>query len=263
MRTTDPFDRFADEALPRTPTRQAPCQHRFATRTRDGCHVCFLNGNACSQTFIVMNASLVSVERRFVRKSRFSRNDKAIDGSATPSEAFSQFVIATRDQLLRALRAHVSPDIAAEVLADAYAYAWAHWSRITALDNPTGYVYRVAERIGYRMESTRRQSTTTYFNDAVERPEMNWVNHFAVTDRYTDRVVVDLLHGLPHRQRGCVLLIHGYGWTYKQTAETLGLPLSTVTNEATRGLQKLRDALKPNDPASRTTINPPQSQTAK
>ncbi len=183
-----------------------------------------------------------------------SRENLAVDGANAAPASFAQFVLASRDQLLRALRSHLSPDIAADVLADAYAYAWAHWSRIAELENPTAYVYRVAERCGYRMESTKRLGSSVSIGFSVDEADAEWLRNQTVSDSYGEGSVADLLQRLPHRQRGCVLLIHGYGWTYKQTAETLDLPLTTVTNEATRGMQKLRAAMKSDDATSRTPI---------
>jgi DNA-directed RNA polymerase specialized sigma24 family protein len=152
-------------------------------------------------------------------------------------QRFAEFVTRSRDQLLRALRATLLPEFAVEALADAYAYAWTHWDHVSTLTNPVGYVYRVAERSGTRAEMRDRKHTidSTALTNSTAPTE--WFDAYQSDDQ-----TIELLRALPQRQRACVLLIHAYGWSYKETADMLSLPLTTVTNEATRGLQRLRTA---------------------
>jgi DNA-directed RNA polymerase specialized sigma24 family protein len=54
-------------------------------------------------------------------------------------------------------------------------------------------------------------------------------------------------------QRVCVLLVHGFGWTYNEVAELLGMKRSEVNNHVHRGLAHLRtitiaDPLLEDDP---------------
>jgi DNA-directed RNA polymerase specialized sigma24 family protein len=144
---------------------------------------------------------------------------------------FCTFVETSRDRLRRALVAHHGPDVGVEALADGYAYAWAHWARVETLDNPVGYVFRVADRFGARR--TQRSQREPVFDPDDVSP-LPWFDE----ERHVD--VVKILSQLPARQRAAVLLIHGYGWSYQQAATTLDLPITTVTNDATRGLRQLK-----------------------
>jgi DNA-directed RNA polymerase specialized sigma24 family protein len=162
--------------------------------------------------------------------------------NADDERQFTAFVTGSRDRLLRALRTTLSPQYAVEALADAYAYVWSRWEYVAGLDNPVGYVYRVAERAGIRAEIRDRKHTfdiasaaAADFEDA-STTQIPWFDTYRSDDR-----TVETLRALPPRQRACVLLIHAYGWKYKEAAEVLSLPLTTVTNEATRGLQRLRN----------------------
>jgi DNA-directed RNA polymerase specialized sigma24 family protein len=150
--------------------------------------------------------------------------------SASSEQRFTTFVEQSKTNLLRALSVQFSPDVAADALADAYAYVWMHWGELETGSNPVGYTYRVAERCGARSEMRWRSQ-----NEYQEHTAPAWFDTYASDDR-----AIALLRSLPSRQRACVLLIHGYGWSYKQTANTLGLPLTTITNDARRGLEKLR-----------------------
>jgi RNA polymerase sigma factor (sigma-70 family) len=51
------------------------------------------------------------------------------------------------------------------------------------------------------------------------------------------------LQRLSERQRVCVVLVHGYGWTHQEVADLLGISPSSVQNHAQRGLARLRDAI--------------------
>jgi RNA polymerase sigma factor (sigma-70 family) len=51
------------------------------------------------------------------------------------------------------------------------------------------------------------------------------------------------LASLSRRQRQAVVLIHGYGYTQRETAALLGVSASSVQNHMERGLAKLRFAL--------------------
>ena len=49
---------------------------------------------------------------------------------------------------------------------------------------------------------------------------------------------------LTEQQRSAVVLVHGFGWTLAETAEVLGVRVSTVRNHVRRGLAKLHAALE-------------------
>jgi DNA-directed RNA polymerase specialized sigma24 family protein len=147
------------------------------------------------------------------------------------SRSFSEFVIASRHRLLRAVIAHHGPQIGTEALADAYAYAWQHWDRVRRVQNPTGYVFRAADRIGIQRS---RKSWRETPDGVTHGTETGWCDNVAHPE------VISVLRVLPVRQRAAVLLVHGYGFSYKEAAETLDIPITTLTNDATRGLARLR-----------------------
>jgi DNA-directed RNA polymerase specialized sigma24 family protein len=189
---------------------------------------------------------MMDVKRSFQRGGDHSGDELA--------NSFDAFVLRSRSDLFRALAAHFHHEVATEVLADAYAYAWVHWDTLAGIENPTGYIYRVAERLGMRAEVHNRRFSATEqlgeqlgeHNDqgarisgtcSAARGDPRWLEAYE-----SDSSVIELLRVLPSRQRACVLLIHAYGWTYKDAARTLDLPITTVTNEATRGMMRLRNS---------------------
>ncbi len=131
----------------------------------------------------------------------------------------------------RALVGLAGPEVASDATAEAFEYAWRNWDRVAAMDNPAGYVYRVARsRIGRR----RRRF------EAADLPGI---------DRLPDvePALVGLLTRLPERQRVCVFLVHGCQWHYGEVGELLGLSASSVRTHCDRALGALRRGLKVDD----------------
>jgi DNA-directed RNA polymerase specialized sigma24 family protein len=205
-----------------------------------------------------MRALADAARSSLVDGNRSDQRPRALHRGADPT-SFDAFVVRSRADLFRALAAQFHHETATEALADAYAYAWKHWDALALMENPTGYVYRIAERVALRAEIRNRNAYSTQqvreLSDS-ETPttgvgssklsDSRWLE-----DYESDVSVVEILRVLPSRQRACVLLIHAYGWTYKQAALTLDLPITTVTNEATRGMARLRN----NKPVQTAQLN--------
>ena len=70
-----------------------------------------------------------------------------------------EFVVFSEQAALRlrpALVAHYGVETANDLCADAIAYAWENWDRVRDLDNPVGYLYRVATSRARRYRRWRR-----------------------------------------------------------------------------------------------------------
>jgi DNA-directed RNA polymerase specialized sigma24 family protein len=158
-------------------------------------------------------------------------------GDAHPcADSFAQFVVENRQSLRRALVAHHGPDAGTEALADAFAYAWQHWERVATLANPVGYVFRVGDRLGVKASVRQRREPSIDTGD--ERSQQGHPPPWFDSDVAPE--LAELLATLPARQRTAVLLIHAYGYTYRETAELLDVPLTTATNDVIRGMKALR-----------------------
>jgi RNA polymerase sigma factor (sigma-70 family) len=140
--------------------------------------------------------------------------------------AFSEFVETHGERLRRVLVAGYGVEVGNDACAEALAYAWEHWDRVSALDNPVGYLYRVAQ------SSTRRHRR---WSRRVALPSESPPEPGAL-----DADLSSALGRLSQRQRQCVVLVHVYDWTYQQAADSLNLPLTTVRNHVHRGLKALR-----------------------
>ena len=149
--------------------------------------------------------------------------------SATSSktlESFESFVIVHEPRLRRAFVAAYGGERGREATAEALAYAWEHWDRISVMANPGGYLYRVGQS-----KTRSRRRPLTYL--PVDANDATW-----------DPRLVPALTSLTQRQRTAVVLIHGFDWSLREVSELTGTKVTTVQNHLERGMSKLRQQLK-------------------
>jgi RNA polymerase sigma-70 factor (ECF subfamily) len=139
---------------------------------------------------------------------------------------FSAFVAEVEPRLRRALVAAYGPERGRDAAAEALAYAWQHWTEVSTMANPAGYLYRVGQ------SRTRPRKQPVVF---PPRPEGDpaWVEPELLTS----------IGLLTEAQRVAVVLVHAYGWTHVEVAELTGVSASSVQTHLGRGLAKLRRSL--------------------
>jgi len=146
------------------------------------------------------------------------------------AEAFTGFVREVGPRLKQSLIAALGGEVGREATAEALAWAWENWSRLQTMQNPAGYLYRVGRNRG--ISALRRRPV---FPPLIESPsEGPWIE---------PGLPLALAH-LAEMQRVTVLLVHGFGWTYREVAEHLGVAVGTVQTHVERGMSKLRIELK-------------------
>jgi RNA polymerase sigma-70 factor (ECF subfamily) len=142
------------------------------------------------------------------------------------AQEFDDFVRAVRPRLLRAFVSSRGVDGAEDATAEALAWAWEHWSEVIEMENPAGYLFRV----GQSRTRTRRRA-------ALPAPAA-----IGVPD--VEPALVPSLLALPATQRTAVWLVHGCGWSYAEVAAAMDTSPTMVGNHVSRGLARLRRALK-------------------
>jgi DNA-directed RNA polymerase specialized sigma24 family protein len=140
-------------------------------------------------------------------------------------DVFERFVRMVEPGLRRALTGHLRRDQIPDALAEAFAYAWQHRDRVMAMDNPNGYLYRVAQS----KSRSRRQGWQT------------WTEDRGVPD--IEPGLAPALAELSPAQFRAVWLVHGCGWTYAETAVALDVSASTVGSHVARAMTHLRGQL--------------------
>jgi RNA polymerase sigma-70 factor (ECF subfamily) len=159
-----------------------------------------------------------------------------VSGSNTcRSPDFEAFLEEHGDRLRRVLVARYGVDVGNDICADALAYAWQHWGRVSALDNAVGYLYRVAQSSSRKH---RRWSRTPKLPVEISPTSES------VHPGLLDLGLHTALAKLRPNQRACVVLVHVYDWTYQQTADALNMPVTSVRNHLHRGLAALKKTLE-------------------
>lgn len=148
----------------------------------------------------------------------------------TPAEVereFASFIEETEPRLLRALVGAFGSDVGREATSDALAYAWENWSRISEMDNPVGYLFRVGQS---RSRSYRRERV--WFPDVSPHELPN-----------VDPRLPAALGQLSRMQRAAVVLLFVEDMPEREAGEALGISRGAVRKHAERGLAKLRRSL--------------------
>ncbi len=139
---------------------------------------------------------------------------------------FTDFFAESEPRIRRALVAAYGPERGREAAAEALAYAWQHWDAVKVMTNPVGYLYRVGQ-------SKSRPRRRAQVFPIAPRSRESWF----------EPGLPEALNELTERERTAVVLIEGYGWTYREVADTIGVARSTVQVHFERGLAKLRSSL--------------------
>lgn len=145
--------------------------------------------------------------------------------------AFAEFVAEAEPRLQRALVALRGREDGHDATAEALAWAWQNWERVTAMDNPIGYLFRVGQSRSRRRLHGHLEAVDPHGHMPYVEPGLG-----------------PALAELSVTQRTAVVLVHGCQWTYAEVAEALGISRSSVGTHVTRGMGRLRAALDTEEP---------------
>jgi RNA polymerase sigma-70 factor (ECF subfamily) len=169
----------------------------------------------------------------------------ASDGISVPapvSEAgrFEEFFEAESRTLYRRL-CLVTGDRqeAEEVMQDAFISVLERWDRVSAMENPTGYLYRTAF---HAVHKRSRRAARALRHIVLMRPEHD---EFAAAD---DREIVRRALGLlTRRQRAAVVLTELLGYSSEEAGTIMGARAVTVRVLASQGRAAMRRILGGSD----------------
>lgn len=122
------------------------------------------------------------------------------------------------------------------------------YSDVTAVDNPQGYLFRIAANVANEWRERAR----------VKRPHDNsWLDDLLIDHDHEpenilaheqiDARVHEAVDTLPPRQREILILHVEHRMTYKQIAQVRGLTYRIVLRELTRAYSTLRMQFRPED----------------
>lgn len=142
-------------------------------------------------------------------------------------DGFTGFFREVEPRLRRGLVATHGLERGGEAAAAAMLYAWEHWDRVEAMENPAGFLYRVG------CHSVPRVRRPRSLLPEVDESRWPWVEPGlpAALDR------------LSSTQRTVVMLLHCFDWSVGEVAGLLGVARGSVQKHDERALSKLRRAL--------------------
>jgi DNA-directed RNA polymerase specialized sigma24 family protein len=135
---------------------------------------------------------------------------------------FATFAAEAEPRLRRALAGARRRDDVPDAVAEALAYAWEHWTAVVMMENPHGYLYRVA-----LSKSRSRRPLQLPAPSDLGLPDV-------------EPGLVPALSSLTESQRAAVWLTKACGWTYREVAEALEISASAVGTHVERGMAALR-----------------------
>jgi len=149
---------------------------------------------------------------------------------------FVEFYQASRDGCLRAVMVSTGDrQLAEELVAEAFARAWASWPKVSRHPAPAAWVVRTALNTGISWWRKRRREFPLEGHDAPASTELDVV----------DSDVMEALRRLPARQREVVAFRIFLDLDTETTARSLGIAPGTVTAHMSRATTALRRELAP------------------
>lgn len=163
---------------------------------------------------------------------------------------FAEFYRRSRNDCLRAVLVNVGDqDTAQDLVAEAFARAWASWRTVSRHPAPAAWVVRTALNAGVsRWRRLRREIPLPDLATVAGKPAA-----CGADDGPVDPRVMAALLRLPARQRQVIALRLFLDLDTGRTAEVLGIAPGTVTAHLARAIAALRRDLMPVLPQETTS----------
>ena len=160
-----------------------------------------------------------------------------------PEQVFAEFYGAATDPCLRAVIASGTDRAAAEeAVAEAFARAWAGWSKVSRHPSPAAWVVRTAlNHHVSRWRRTRREVTLD--QTATASAASSVAASAPATGEHQDLIAA--VRALPTRQREVVALRIFLDLDTARTGQVLGIAEGTVTAHLHRAMTALRRQVQP------------------
>jgi RNA polymerase sigma-70 factor (sigma-E family) len=148
---------------------------------------------------------------------------------------FADFYQRSRDECLRAVLASTDDRaLADDLVAEAFARAWASWSKVSRHPAPAAWVVRTALNVRVSWWRRRRREVALDGHDRAQP---------AGDGPVMDDVLLAAVRRLPQRQREVIVLRVWLDLDTKTVAEVLGISALTVAVHLSRAIATLRAQL--------------------
>jgi RNA polymerase sigma-70 factor (ECF subfamily) len=158
-----------------------------------------------------------------------------VSNTGADAAAFESWYRAEHPRLLSALVIACGDEhLAQDVTAEAFARALAAWGRVSVMDEPTGWTYRVA--INLLRRRARRAATEARLLPAVAMRATGRSEHDAVE-------LWDAVATLPPRERLAIALRYASGLSEAEVAHAMGVAVGTASSTLASARRRLAAAL--------------------
>ncbi len=172
--------------------------------------------------------------------------------STSPAD-FRSFFGTNHERMVRSLSLAVGDDqLGRDAAAEGFARALARWSRVSQMDNPTGWVYRVG--LNWARSRWRRTRREVSIERIAEPPS---ASHVDVAGNLSLRRALD---ELSDDHRDVVVARYYLDWSEAHIAEALGVKPGTVKSRLSRALDHLERELGAAPQAAMTSPPPARSE---
>jgi RNA polymerase sigma-70 factor (ECF subfamily) len=149
---------------------------------------------------------------------------------------FDAFYRDCRPRVVRAMVLTLNDqDLAVDATDEAMARAFRDWATVSAHDNPSGWVYRVA--LNWARNRLRRRGREVSADRVADCVSVSAAPGM-------DPVLDEAVRALSLKLRSVIVLRYYLDWSTEQVASALGVPKGTVKSRLHRALQQLSTALE-------------------
>jgi RNA polymerase sigma-70 factor (ECF subfamily) len=152
------------------------------------------------------------------------------------AQEFERAALGHLDELVRvASRACGNREAGEDMVQETYMRAWKYWDRFEPGTNCRAWLYRILFNVIRRRRGGSDPSTVS-----IETPEVGAMLPFEPPPSITASAVGEAFEKLPADFRSALLVVAVEGFSYKEAAEILGVPIGTVMSRLHRGREALR-----------------------
>jgi RNA polymerase sigma-70 factor (ECF subfamily) len=172
-----------------------------------------------------------------------------------PVHRFEDEALAFADALYgTALRMTRNPSDAEDLVQETYLRAFRAWDRFEPGTNLKAWLFKIMTNLFISSYRQRRRDPVTVSTDDTEEFDLyhNLIAHDPVMGKSAESIVLEglvdddvkqALSDLPENFRMAVLLADVEGFSYREIADMLGIPIGTVMSRLHRGRTALQKAL--------------------